>query len=174
MSALLNPATLTDAQLIAGETPGTYRVNGDVTDAQLLHLAKQIAQKRLAKGNKLGRPDEVHRCLQTLLLDYPVEVFGTLLLDTQHRLIAFDELFRGTIDSASVYPREVIRHAIEHNATAVILVHNHPSGDSEPSDADRRITQRLQEALGLVDIHVLDHVVVGHEGYTSFAERGWL
>ncbi|SEO39227.1 RadC family protein [Vreelandella aquamarina] len=174
MNAPLNPATLADAQLIAGETPGTYRVNGDVTDAQLLHLAKMIAHKRLRKGNKLGSPDEVHRCLQTLLLDYPYEVFGTLLLDTQHRLIAFDELFRGTIDSASVYPREVIKHAIEHNAAAVILVHNHPSGDPEPSDADRRITQRLQQALGLVDIRVLDHVVVGHEGYTSFAERGWL
>ena len=92
------------AQLVAGETPGTYRVDGDVTDAQLLHLAKMIAHKRLRKGNKLGSPDEVHRCLQTLLLDYPYEVFGTLLLDTQHRLIAFDELFRGTIDSASVYP----------------------------------------------------------------------
>ncbi|MDP3534353.1 MAG: JAB domain-containing protein, partial [Halomonas sp.] len=127
MNAPLNPATLSHSQLMAGETPGTYRVKGDVTDAQLLHLAKMIAQKRLSKGNKLGRPDEVHRCLQTLMLDYPYEVFGTLLLDTQHRLIAFDELFRGTIDAASVYPREVIRHAIEHNAAAVILVHNHPS-----------------------------------------------
>ena len=162
------------AQLVAGENPGTYRVDGDVTDAQLLHLAKMIAHKRLRKGNKLGSPDEVHRCLQTLLLDYPYEVFGTLLLDTQHRLIAFDELFRGTIDAASVYPREVIKHSLEHNAAAVILVHNHPSGDPEPSDADRRITQRLKEALGLVDIRVLDHVVVGFDGYTSFAERGWL
>ena len=174
MNAPLNASLLTNPQLIAREEPGTYRVDGDVTDAQLLHLAKMIAQKRLSKGNKLGSPDEVHRCLQTLLLDYPYEVFGTLLLDTQHRLITFDELFRGTIDSASVYPREVIKHAIENNAAAVILVHNHPSGDPEPSDADRRITQRLQEALGLVDIRVLDHVVVGHEGYTSFAERGWL
>ena len=174
MNAPLNASLLTNPQLIAGEEPGTYRVDGDVTDAQLLHLAKMIAQKRLSKGNKLGSPDEVHRCLQTLLLDYPYEVFGTLLLDTQHRLIAFDELFRGTIDSASVYPREGIKHAIEHNAAAVILVHTHPSGDPEPSDADRRITQRLQQALGLVDIRVLDHVVVGYEGYVSFAERGWL
>ncbi|KXS36837.1 JAB domain-containing protein [Modicisalibacter tunisiensis] len=160
--------------LMAGEQPGTYRVTGDVTDAQLLHLAKLIARKRLSKGTQLGRPDEVHRCLQTLMLDYPHEVFGILCLDTRHRLIAFDELFRGTLDAACVYPREVIKHAIDHNAAAVILVHNHPSGDPEPSDADRRITQRLQEALGLVDIRVLDHVVVGHEGYVSFAERGWL
>ncbi|GAA5169834.1 RadC family protein [Modicisalibacter zincidurans] len=161
-------------QLRAGEEPGTYRVNGDITDTQLLHLAKLIAQKRLRKGNPLGRPEEVHRCLQTLMLDYPHEVFGMLCLDTQHRLIAFDELFRGTLDSANVYPREVIKHAIAHSAAAVILVHNHPSGDPEPSDADRRITQRLKEALGLVDIRVLDHIVVGHEGFVSFAERGWL
>lgn len=161
-------------QLIAGEEPGTYRLTGDVTDAQLLHLAKMIARRKLRRGNKLTQPDKVHRCLQTLLLDYPHEVFGTLLLDSQHRLIAFDELFRGTIDSASVYPREVVKHALSHNAAAVILFHNHPSGDPEPSDADRRITQRLKDALGLVEIRVLDHLVVGHEGYTSFAERGWL
>ena len=152
-------------QLIAGEEPGTYRLTSDVTSAQLLHLAKMIARRKLRKGNKLTQPDQVHRCLQTLMLDYPYEVFGTLLLDTQHRLIAFDELFRGTIDCASVYPREVIKHAIEHNAAAVILVHNHPSGDPEPSDADRRITQRLKEALGLVDIRVLDHIVVGYKGH---------
>ncbi len=143
MNAPLNASLLTNPQLIAGEEPGTYRVDGDVTDAQLLHLAKMIAQKRLSKGNKLGSPDEVHRCLQTLLLDYPYEVFGTLLLDTQHRLITFDELFRGTIDSASVYPREVIKHAIENNAAAVILVHNHPGVEPERSAADRRFTHRV-------------------------------
>ena len=161
-------------QLIAGEDPGTYRVNRPFTEAQLLHLAKMMARKRLSKGASLNRPAQVHQCLQTLMLDYPHEVFGILCLDTQHRLIAFDELFRGTIDSASVYPREVVKHALHHNAAAVILVHNHPSGDPEPSDADRRITQRLQEALGLMEIRTLDHVVVGHEGFVSLAERGWL
>ena len=164
----------TNPQLIAGEDPGTYRVNGDVTDAQLLHLGKMLARRKLRKGNKLTDPTAVHRCLQTLMLDYPYEVFGTLLLDNRHKLIAFDELFRGTIDGAAVYPREVIKHAITHNAAAVILVHNHPSGDPEPSDADKRLTRRLKEALGLVDVRVLDHVVVGYDGYTSFAERGWL
>jgi len=161
-------------QLLAGEEPGTYRLNGDVTGAQLLHLAKMIARRKLRKGNKLTDPTSVHRCLQTLMLDYPHEVFGTLLLDNRHKLIAFDELFRGTLDGAAVYPREVIKHAIQQDAAAVILVHNHPSGDPEPSEADRRLTQRLKEALGLVDIRVLDHVVVGYDGYTSFAERGWL
>jgi len=163
-----------EAQLIAGEEPGTYRLSGDVTDAQLLHLAKMLARRKLRKGNKLTDPVSVHRCLQTLMLDYPHEVFGTLLLDNRHKLIAFDELFRGTIDGAAVYPREVIKHAITHNAAAVILVHNHPSGDPEPSEADKRLTRRLKEALGLVDVRVLDHVVVGYDGYTSFAERGWL
>ena len=171
---MLEPDTPANPQLVAGEDPGTYRVNGDVTDAQLLHLAKMLARCKLRKGNKLTNPPSVHRCLQTLLLDYPYEVFGTLLLDNRHKLIAFDELFRGTLDGAAVYPREVIKHAITHNAAAVILVHNHPSGDPEPSDADKHLTRRLKEALGLVDVRVLDHVVVGYDGYTSFAERGWL
>src|SRR5699024_8527544 len=100
------------------------------------------------------------------------EVFCVLFLDTQHRVIAFDEMFYGTLDSASVYPREVVKRALYYNAGAVILAHNHPSGDPEPSDADRRITDRLTEALGLIDIRVLDHFVIGKEPAVSFAERG--
>ena len=95
-----------------------------------------------------------------------------LFLDTQHRLIAFEELFRGTLDSASVYPREVAKEALRHNAGAVILAHNHPSGIAEPSHADRRITDRLKEALGLFEIRVLDHLVVGSPEVVSFAEQG--
>ncbi len=102
------------------------------------------------------------------------EVFSAVFLDSQHRVIRFEELFRGTIDSASVYPREVVKQALACNAAAVILVHNHPSGDPAPSDADRRITQRLIEALGLVEIRVIDHIVVGSEGCTSFAELGYI
>ncbi|CSI70314.1 DNA repair protein RadC [Vibrio cholerae] len=94
-------------------------------------------------------------------------------MDNQHRLIEFKELFRGTVDAASVYPREVLKEALNVNAAAVIFAHNHPSGDPEPSQADRRITQRLKDALSLVDIRVLDHVVVGKSS-VSFAERGWL
>ena len=161
-------------KLIAGETTGTYRLEGEVTDLELIKLARMLARRKLRKGSKLTQPDKVHRCLQTLMMDYPHEVFGTLLLDTQHRLIAFEELFRGTIDSASVYPREVVKHALAHNAAAVIFVHNHPSGDPEPSPADHSITKRLKEALSLVDIRVLDHLVVGHEGYVSFAQKGFL
>ncbi len=112
--------------------------------------------------------------LQSLLHDYDHEVFGALFLDNKHRLIAFEELFRGTIDGASVYPREVVKRSLELSAVAVMFVHNHPSGDPEPSLADRRITERLQAALGLVDIRVLDHIVVGTEGCVSMAQRGML
>jgi DNA repair protein RadC len=95
-------------------------------------------------------------------------------LDIRHRVIAFEELFRGTIDGASVHPREVVRAALKHNAAALIFAHNHPSGVAEPSDADRRLTRRLSDALALVDIRVLDHFVVGDGEVASFAERGWL
>ena len=97
-----------------------------------------------------------------------------MLFRSRHRVIAFEELFRGTIDGASVHPREVVRQALKHNGAAVIFAHNHPSGVAEPSDADRRLTQRLKDALALVDIRVLDHFVVGDGDVVSFAERGWL
>lgn len=100
------------------------------------------------------------------------EIFCALFLDSQHRLIEFAELFRGTLDSASVYPREVAKEALRHNAAAVIFAHPHPSGIAEPSMADRKITKRLQEALGLFEIRVLDHIVVGSPGMVSFAEEG--
>lgn len=104
----------------------------------------------------------------------PHEVFGVFMLDNQHRLIEFVELFRGTIDGASVYPREVVKSALLANAAAVIFTHNHPSGTPEPSTADRSITRRLKDALATVDIRVLDHIVVGGNSHVSMAERGWL
>lgn len=162
------------AKLIAGEKPGTYVVPDAVTEAELLHLAKMIVRRRLAKGQPLNNPDEVRRALQTLLIDYQHEVFGILMLDNRNRVLTLEELFRGTINATSVYPREVIKTCLHINAAAVILVHNHPSGDPEPSRADRQITQRLQQALSTVDIQLLDHVVVGSEGTVSFAEQGLL
>jgi DNA repair protein RadC len=99
-------------------------------------------------------------------------VFSCLYLDNRHRVIQFEELFRGTINGASVYPREVVKKALGHNAAAVIFAHNHPSGVAEPSAADRRITQQLSDALALVDVRVLDHVVVGDGTTISFAEQG--
>ncbi|MFB2832853.1 DNA repair protein RadC, partial [Aeromonas jandaei] len=112
--------------------------------------------------------------LQTLLQNREHEVFGVLFLDSQHRVLAFEELFRGTLDSASIYPREVVKRALLLNSGAVIAVHNHPSGDPEPSHSDRVFTQALKEALALVDVRLLDHLVVGAEGVASLAERGLL
>ena len=112
--------------------------------------------------------------LQALLADYEHEVFALLMLDSRHRVIAFEEVFRGTLDGASVYPREIVKIALEHNAAALILVHNHPSGDPEPSMADRNLTTKLRDALNLVGVRTLDHIVVGNEGCVSLAELGYL
>jgi DNA repair protein RadC len=102
------------------------------------------------------------------------ECFVVLFLDSQHRLIVVEELFRGTIDGAAVYPREVVKAALRHNAAALVLSHNHPSGVAEPSAADRALTERLRSALAVVDVRTLDHVVVGGTAAVSFAERGWM
>ena len=128
--------------------------------------------RKLAAGPALESPQATQAFLVAQLRDRPYEVFCCLHLDNRHRLIAFDELFRGTIDGASVHPREVVRQALARNAAAVILAHNHPSGVAEPSQADELITQRLRDALGLVDIRVLDHLIVGDTRCVSFAERG--
>ena len=139
-----------------------------------LEIARRHYRAELASGPALEAPQAARSFLVAQLRDRPYEVFCCLHLDNRHRLIAFDELFRGTIDGASVHPREVVRQALARNAAAVILAHNHPSGVAEPSQADELITQRLRDALGLVDIRVLDHLVVGGSRCTSFAERGLL
>ncbi|MGP5440852.1 RadC family protein [Pseudomonas helleri] len=161
-------------KLKAGETTGTYVMESPVTEADILQMAQQLAMSRLSKGRALTEPKLVLSHLQTLLQYHEYEVFALLLLDTKHRVIGFRELFRGTLDGASVYPREVVKIALEHNAAAVILVHNHPSGDPEPSQADRTLTTTLKNALNLVGTRILDHVVVGNEGCVSLAERGYL
>ncbi len=148
---------------------------GDAKYAQLqavLELARRHLHERLIRGDAIKNPNETKSYLTSRLRDYPYEVFACLFLDSRHRVISYEELFRGTIDGATVHPREVLRRALQHNAAAVILAHNHPSGVAEPSDADRRITRRLQDALGLIDIRVLDHVVIGDQCVVSFAERG--
>ncbi|MCY1297630.1 hypothetical protein D9M70_470800 [compost metagenome] len=137
-------------------------------------MAKQLASLRLRKGRTLTSPKEVFSHLQALLAGYEHEVFALVMLDSRHRVIAFEEVFRGTLDGASVYPREVVKITLEHNAAAVILVHNHPSGDPEPSLADRNLTTKLQDALNQVGVRTLDHIVVGQEECVSLAERGYL
>jgi DNA repair protein RadC len=139
-----------------------------------LELSRRYYAEAMRSGPALDTPGATHRFLITRLRDQPYELFCCLHLDNRHRLIAFDELFRGTIDSASVHPREVVRQALARNAAAVILAHNHPSGVCEPSQADQIITRRLREALALVDIRVLDHCIVADNGCLSFAERGLL
>ncbi|MEN9704574.1 MAG: hypothetical protein RLZZ393_453 [Pseudomonadota bacterium] len=146
--------------------------------AGLLQAALELSRRHYAEalrtGPALETPQATRAFLVAQLRDRPHEVFCCLHLDNRHRLIAFEELFRGTIDGASVHPREVVKQALARNAAAVILAHNHPSGVAEPSQADELITARLREALALVDIRLLDHLVVGDTGCASFAERGLL
>lgn len=137
-----------------------------------LEIGRRHLDERLRRGNALSNPQDTQRFLCARLRDYPHEVFACLFLDNRHRVIQFEELFFGTIDGASVHPREVVKRALHHNAAAVILAHNHPSGIAEPSQADRQITRRLHDALALVDIRMLDHFIVGDGQFTSFAERG--
>jgi DNA repair protein RadC len=121
-----------------------------------------------------NNPADVRQYLKARLRDYRREVFLCLFLDTQHRVIACEELFQGTLDASSVYPRDVVQRALALNAAALIFAHNHPSGIAEPSQADQHITIRLRDALALVDIRVLDHMVVGDGSVLSMAERGLL
>jgi len=139
-----------------------------------LEMARRHLGEALERGKPLTDPATTRRYLTARFRDMPYEVFAVLFLDNRHRVLAFEELFRGTIDGASVHPREVVRQALKHNGAAVIFAHNHPSGVAEPSDADRRLTTRLKDALALVDIRVLDHFVVGDGDVVSFAERGWV
>lgn len=142
-------------KLKANETTGTYLVESPVTETDILLMARQLANLRLRRGRALTSPKEVFSHLQALLADYEHEVFAMLMLDSRHRVIAFQEVFRGTLDGASVYPREIVKVALEHNAAAMVLVHNHPSGDPEPSQADRNLTNKLQDALNLVGVRTL-------------------
>jgi DNA repair protein RadC len=140
----------------------------------VLEMARRHLQACLEPGESLAGPEDTRRYLTSRLRHLPHEVFACLFLDNRHQMVGFEELFRGTIDSTSVYPREVVRRALDYNAAAVIFAHNHPSGVTEPSRADELMTQRLIEALGIIDIRVVDHFIVGEGRPVSFAERGLL
>jgi DNA repair protein RadC len=139
-----------------------------------LELARRHYRETLMAGPALDSPETARGFLLAQLRDRPYVVLCCMHLDVRHRMIAFEELFRGTVDGASVHPREVVKQALARNAAAVILAHNHPSGVAEPSQADELITQRLRDALALVDVRVLDHIIVGDGRCMSFAERGLL
>jgi DNA repair protein RadC len=141
----------------------------------VLEMSRRHLQEELERGDALTSPDLTRRFLTARLRAYSHEVFGCLLLDNQNRVLRWEELFRGTIDGASVYPREVVKLALSSNAAAVIFAHNHPSGVAEPSSADRAITSHLKQALALVEIRVLDHFIIGDGQHPySFAEHGLL
>ncbi len=147
---------------------------GQAKYAQLqavLEMARRYLFESVHRGDALTSPDATRQFLSERMRDYTHEVFAALFLDQRHRVICFEELFNGTIDGASVYPREVVKKALQHNSAAIIFAHNHPSGVAEPSGSDISITKRLKEALALIDVRVLDHFVVGEE-VVSFAERG--
>lgn len=140
----------------------------------LPELARRFYEQALTTGDPIRSPADTEAFLLARLRDLPHELFCCIYLDNRHRILAFEELFRGTIDGTSVYPREVVKQALGFNAAAVILAHNHPSGVAEPSQADERITRRIKSALELVDIRLLDHLVVGDGVTTSLASRGLL
>ncbi|MFP5344847.1 MAG: RadC family protein [Gammaproteobacteria bacterium] len=155
------------------ESPGL----GDAKYAQLqavLEMARRHLLEKLTRDSALSNVEDTRAYLTACLRAYPHEVFGCLFLDNRHRVIAFEELFRGTLDGASVHPREVVKRALAHNAAALIFAHNHPSGVSEPSRADEQITLRLKEALALVEVRVLDHFIIGDGRAVSLAEHGVL
>jgi DNA repair protein RadC len=140
----------------------------------VLEMARRHLAEQLRRTEPLENPAVTRRYLASRLRHLPHEVFACLFLDNRHRVITYEELFRGTIDGASVHPREVVKRALFHNAAAVILAHNHPSGVAEPSRADMQLTRRLVDALALVDIRVLDHFIIGDGDGVSLAERGCL
>lgn len=139
-----------------------------------LEIARRYYTETLAKQSVFENVNQTRKFLFSQLRDEANEVFAVLLLDSQHRLIRFKKVFYGTINCANVYPRVLVKLALEHNAAAILLAHNHPSGVAEPSQADKQITRRIVEAMELVDIKVLDHFVTGAGYGVSFAERGWL
>ena len=150
---------------------------GQAKYAQLqavMEMARRALREKLAAGSALNSPAAVRDYLRLKLQVLPHEVFVVLFLDAQNRVIGSEELFRGTLTQTSVYPREVVKRALHHNAGAVIFAHNHPSGVAEPSHADETLTQALKQALALIDVRVLDHFIVAGSGVLSFAERGLL
>ena len=192
------------AVLISGDTPAARKVAGDLLATfggirQLVHaeddlltaqpgigearatrlralpeLARRYFQASLPAGETIRSPADTEAYLNARLRHLGHELFCCLYLDNRHRVLRFDEMFRGTIDGTSVYPREVVKEALAINAAAVILAHNHPSGVAEPSQADERITRRIKSALELVDIRLLDHLIIGDGTATSMASRGLL
>ena len=154
-------------------TYGPRNLMDTISEGEVLAKALEILKNRLRKpGAVMSSPQSVKGLLMINLAELEHEVFAALFLDGQHRVIQYTEMFRGTLNQTSVYPREVVKEALRLNAGAVIFAHNHPSGMPEPSRADEMLTKTLQEALALVEVKVLDHIIVGGTTTVSFAEKG--
>lgn len=152
---------------------GRYAFRGKQSEESILAVAEDILRRRLERLGTLSSPEQSAAFLRLRLGALEHEEFHGVWLDTRHRILAVEALARGSIDGASIHPREVVKAALRQNASAVVFAHNHPSGNAEPSAADRAITARLREALDLVDVRVLDHIVVASGGTVSLAQRGW-
>ncbi len=163
-------------QFSIGEFSQQYQIGIELACklAASLEIGTRYWSQPVQRGQLLNDPQQVSSWLRTQLRDRTREVFACLFLDNRHRLICYQELFEGSLDCAEVYPRVVLQNALRHQAAAIFLVHNHPSGHPEPSASDHALTARLKQALQLVDIRVLDHFIVADNQITSFAERGWL
>ena len=140
----------------------------------VLEMSRRYLQEPLHKGITLTSAEQTKEFLIAKMHAYPHEVFAAILLDTQHQIICFHEFFFGSIDSATVHPRIIMQKVLHENAAAIILVHNHPSGDPTASISDKKITQKIIDAMQLIDVRVLDHFIIGHQKTTSFAEKGWI
>lgn len=160
-----------DSSLMVRDARGRYR---PATVEQVLEAARRAVDRKMRRGANFASPIDVKAYLSAKLGGLDHEVFAVLFLDNRHRLIEYVEMFRGTIDGASVHPREVVKEALRFNAAAVILAHPHPSGNPEPGQADRAITLRLRDALALIEVRTPDHIVVGGNDTVSLAERGLL
>ena len=154
------------------EDQAVYGVSLSSADDSIIAQALDILFARVKQGEVMSSPASVKHWLQLKIGGYEHEVFGIMFLDVQNRLIRFEEMFRGTLTQTSVYPREVVKAAIQCHAAAVVLTHNHPSGSTQPSRADEALTQTLKAALALVDVRVLDHIIVSQLGALSMAEKG--
>lgn len=152
----------------------SFKLAGLTTLPELFEAVRELSLTYATTKPSLTSPKLVREYLHARLAHLPSEEFHGLFLDTQNNLISHESLFTGTVDSCAVHPREVAKLALQHNAAAIIFAHNHPSGNPEPSASDRQITQRLKNALALIDVRVLDHVVVGEGTSVSLAERGWV
>lgn len=163
-----------DLYLNSNENTETEKLPENISEEDVLYWAERIVTKRFTRSNYLTSPDATREFLQIILAKEHRELFIVIFLDNQNGVLGYETLFQGTIDGAAIYPREIVKAVLDNNSASVILAHNHPSGTAMPSEADKRITTRVIQALDTIDVRVLDHLVVGGIDIVSFAERGLL